>query len=464
MGAAGETGDAEDEEGGVEDSRAAGTDTPRRRRWRRGLVAAAALGAVAAAAWFLFLRIEYHLWRVRSDGHGPSAWVLMNVGPSIVPRIREEIAAAGTADVGPARQAFVRVLCQIRHDVVAEVIGSPILWEVEATLHPVDEEMAAAFRDAFRNEPVAEHRRSMLTWTNELDFEMAVRFFCDAFPAATTDDDRDWLFDLLPTHLVVPREQARTDHFWPWRDLGDEQIAARRAAMAGRLGECAVPAILAALRPAAVAPPSPEDERGLPSFWRSAAARALAAVAPYEPSLGATLRDLLPDVRDRHLAGALLDIVLARATPDAGGAPGAAAAVWLAARHPEPRQAVSWWVRHQDRAAVAAFACRTFGEMDAQARLELLLVLNGLDDDGGPEWSDPACLAETLLAAVETAAPALGPGDVPATWLTHAVALLSRRRGWDGPTRDRAAALPERIPDPGLRQRAERVLAPTPAE
>jgi len=283
----------------------------KRRQWIK-LAVVTALALVAVLAWHL--RADYFLWRMRAHDHGPSRSRLADMGPKALPRIYAEIAALGKSEAGDYRADLVLAMRDIRHDLVAKKIESPVLWEVHAAVLPVDEAMAGAVKTAFLSEPDAGRRQEMLAWIGEHDFSMGVRYFCDLFENASPPERFILVGDLLSDVSLVTEDKPATDPYYPWRKLGKDEIAALRGQMKKQLVACAVPALLDGLEKIVDrGGPAEGDETSL--FLSSL--DTLSAMKIMDDRIPKTFWDLLPVLRNKIAATYLLDAMFGRASPSA---------------------------------------------------------------------------------------------------------------------------------------------------
>jgi len=283
----------------------------KRRQWIT-LAVVTALALVAVLGWHL--RADYFLWRMRAHDHGPSRARLADMGPKALPRIYAEIASLGKRDAGEYRGDLVLAIRDIRYDLVAKKIGSPVLWEVHAALLPVDEVMAGAMKSAFLSEPDAERRRDMLGRIGEHDFAMGVRYVCDLFESASPMERFILVGNLRSDVLLVTEDKPPTDPTYPWRKMSRGEIAAAREEMKKQLVACAVPVLLEGLTKIVDrGGPAEGDETSV--FLSSL--DTLSDMKGMDDRIGKTFWDLLPILRNKIAATYLLDAMFGRASPSA---------------------------------------------------------------------------------------------------------------------------------------------------
>jgi len=385
----------------------------------RLILAAVILLVVAAGAAGYWFRAEYFLWRMRAHDHAPSGYYLARVGPRVLPRLYGELKSLGSENVGEYRGDLVSVIQEIRHDVVAEEIGSPILWEVHATLLPVDESMAEAVRNAFLSEPSGEARDDMLRYISEHDFSMGVRYFCDLFDAGS-DEERSRLIWLIESDLYLSlKEKDKSDTYYPWRDLSDEKIGEAREKMMEELDACALPTLRNAFEAGAG---RLESEENIP-LWLLSAIRMLGMAAKRDEGIAEGFWKVLPALKSRVFATLMLDEMFSD-LEDEPVAIGQAAVVRLVASFEKGqgagREAIIFWLmeRHRTGENISPVYCRIF---EVSSDDERNFYVFDLED---AEAKDLAACREPVMKAVEDAALNAPDEEYPPTWFYSSMKIL----------------------------------------
>lgn len=172
--------------------------------------------------------------------------VLRDIGPRALPKIYAELRELEGTAVGSYRSDLVRVVANIRQDVVAEHTGTSVVWEIAAALEPTDAEMLDVLGLVIVSEPDVEQQRSMVVTMYGLDFNTLVSLTCATFPLLAPEA-QDWLlvsFDpvrLAWTDFDTNAKPAEPSA-WPWRDATNEEIAANQQSM--RAASSCVPPLL----------------------------------------------------------------------------------------------------------------------------------------------------------------------------------------------------------------------------
>jgi hypothetical protein len=257
-------------------------------RKRRPLLATGTGAVLLGSGWYLG-RARYYLSRVRM-GSGPAQYSLAKVGPRALPLIEQELHRLGESRVGSYRSDLVSVLVDIRHDVVARRIGSPLVWKVEAAQLDVDPPMLDALRTALVDEPDPAERARIGIWVGELDFNTAVELLCAAFPELPPSGQAQMVAELHNRAQTATR-RSQTDTS-PWRGMPATEIDAKQRSMKKKLA-CAVPELLAALEREA---PRWNDDQ---PAWASLSLETLSALGPLPTRDSARLRRLTEKARSR---------------------------------------------------------------------------------------------------------------------------------------------------------------------
>ncbi len=401
---------------------------------RRRVLPAVVVVVIAGGCWWLG-RVDYYLWRMRAHDHGPSGYSLSQVGPRALPNIYREIHDLGRDDVGSYRGDLVDAIKDIRHDVIARRIGSPLVWEVEATLAEVEPPMLEALIVALTSEPTAEERRKTCIWAGELDFNTLIELFCATFDRLPSDTYGPMIAMISQpvtraTRGYDPGKRGpRWDSGYPWRSLTKAEIERDQAAMRDQL-KCVPPLLVGALERTV----DDWDESGPDPHWVTQAIERLGALGPLSPELGARLVALLPRTPNGFLVSMILEQLGAGIF---GGDKGAMQEIvtktYLALQHDGPRWAVRTWVETQGDThgvQLVPFFCATFAGTSAEEKSALIYRIQ----DRTHARDHDRCVAAAMMAVYEEAVLALdedaSPMEAP-RWLHTVESHLKAGREYD---------------------------------
>ncbi len=424
--------------------------SPRQRAMFYGVTAA----VLAAIVWRLF-SVPVFLHRIRG-GHAPSQSSLRSVGTRALPLIYREIHELGDREQGEYRADLVYVISGIRHDVIAKRIGSPLLWEVEATLLQPDGPMVDALKVAMVREPNRTSRERIALWAGELDFNTKVAFFCGAFPEVAADSTQTMvsLVDGPVRNATLAFEPMkrppRSDPSFPFRDLPADEIARIQREMRAQLA-CAVPQLVTAFTTAA-----PTWTDSFEPLWATQIATMLGKLRPLPDAERTKLLAVIPKMRSGFLLSQLIeplapDLALPTPTPFRE----AMLKAYRDTKETGVRFAIEQWVEaHGSDATLSreALFCATFADAPADHRWSLV----GLSSPKAPEIAP--CVQAAILKAYEAIAVAHADDDVPPPWMRQAEALLRAKRtpdiiAW-------ATALRPRVKSSRIVARLDALIAP----
>jgi hypothetical protein len=390
--------------------RSPGDTWPWRRRyalggWVTGL-------AVAAMAWW-FAAPEYHLWKLRTEGHGPRSASLRGMGPRILPRLYEELDALGNEAVGEVRSTLVGIVADIRRDIVARRAGSTRITVVETTPADVDDQMVERLVLALAREPSADERRAMCRWLDGLDYRMGISTFCAAFDEVPPDT---WphLVGMLGSYVDHATRDAHApdDSLYPWRGLSEAQIAERKADILHHL-ECAQPKLVEAITRYA------DDPASVGDFRPDDAARRLAAAGPLTDEQLARLQRAYVELTDARDASEVLHYLapVMASDPDEGLS-SLCGRLFRESETQAAREGILRWQRGNPRPEVVhPFVCDVFPDAPAETRRQLIHLL----DSAGSRHGRPTCVSDVLMRAIDRAAEAGQQFPATGDWLDAAV-------------------------------------------
>lgn len=381
---------------------------------RRYAVLAVGTGAVVLGIGWYLGRARYYLWRVRS-GNAPARYSLAKVGPRALPVIEKEIHRLGKARVGFYRSDLVSVMVDIRHDVVARRIGTPLVWKVEAAQLEVDPPLLDALRTALIDEPDHEQRGRIGTWTSELDFNTSVELLCAAFPKLPLDGQAQLANQFHNRTLrATRRSQADTS---PWRSMPKAEVDKQQSAMKKKLA-CAVPQLVAAMEREA------PGWRDYPPAWAMLSLDTLAALGPLPDHDAARLRRLVEKTNSSTFRTSLLGRFGTQLTGgDRRALARLVARVYRGLRRDGARIALRVWVSTEgEKHGVdpETFFCAVF---DGSHGISSYGLVSMVKKPGGNH-----CVATKLMDAYGAAAVRRGAGP---SWLHIALDALAARRAKD---------------------------------
>ena len=411
-------------EGWLVGLRGRGVSLTQTRVWarRRLLLTLMVIGVVVGGGWWLG-RTEYYLWRMRAHDHAPSSHALRKVGPAALPRIYRELDELGDRAAGDLRGDLVHVIAEIRSDMIARQIGSPIVWEAKATLVEPDPALVAAVGAALEREPDVEQRKKIAMWAGDLDFNSVVELFCGTFarvPFATRAAmagsmlASSGVVEVATRTIDVAQRPAVHDPQYPWRDMPQAEIERVQALMRARLA-CVPPLLVEMLEERAGA-----WSDGSASYPATEAVDMLAKLRPLDADLGARLYALLPSVP----SGYFVTDVLARFGPDLAAATRqtlqqTTAGLFIAAASEDVRQSLAFRVLRDGGAAgidAAALFCELLPRAPEEQRGTIFMLLDSERPAGDP------CVLAAIMATYEQATrPVAGGGcGELAMWETSA--------------------------------------------
>jgi hypothetical protein len=363
---------------------------------RRALGALAGTLALVLSFWW-FGRARYYLFRIE-HGHAPARYSLAQVGPRALPSIYRELDRLGTIGAGSYRADLVSVIKDIRHDAVAELIRSPLVWEVEAALVEPEPAMVDAVSNALVGEPDASELEKMCIWASDLDFNTKIEIFCRAIEKLPPERQGE-LVSLVTSSAKYAtgdydpaRPRERGDTTYPFRDMSRSELVLTQTHMREKLA-CVGPRLVSALETGIGSWPPEETP-----LWALQAVEVLGRLRPLPAELYRRLESVLLRSEDGHFSGRLFEWLapeLGHREP--GGTRAVVKRLYGRFTKDSARTAVRLWVADKGRSHGAgpdAFFCDAFASSPEPEKTLLLTLITG-------SVTPDTCVATTLMSAYE---------------------------------------------------------------
>jgi len=383
-----------------------------RRRWVAAAVVIPVL--LAAGTWFE-IRTGYYLGRLRR-GDLSAGYSLAHVGRGALPAIEREIHALGNTRVGSYRSDLVDAAVDIRHEVVARRVHTPLQWKVAAARISIDKPLLDALRSALLDEPEREARRDIAAHFSRLDFNMAVELVCSTLPRLSPVAAGP-IVALFEKRVRIATERRHGDTS-PWHDMPAAEVMAEQREMQRRLA-CAVPFVIAKLERA-----GPAWQNDALPLWGTRAIDALGALGGLGSAQAARLAALMPRLQSSYLVRHMLE-KLGSALAQGDHAKLRRVVADLYRKTPDDiRGQVTSWVTDSGPGVEVTreeFLCDVFG---SAGNLDRYIMMKSIVGVQKPD----RCVTTTLMSAYAEAARA--PARAP-TWVGLAGAWLAQRRNAD---------------------------------
>ncbi len=180
-----------------------------------------------------------YLWRMQAAGFVPRG--LVRMGEKATPLLLGACEKLDTLSDPEWCESLAFALKEIRYLANTRRTGSVSRTQNSTLLLPVDTTLARAFRRTFAYCKDTESRLAIISSLSDLDYRMKARFFCDAFPLASTMEKS--LLTVYPESLLwlVYREHPTDGAYFGWQRLDANGIARQQAAMQRTLEQCLLP-------------------------------------------------------------------------------------------------------------------------------------------------------------------------------------------------------------------------------